>query len=170
MHPLSPVLESRPAIKSTASNRALSWAFFNPIASMQQQILDYLDSQRIGVFAIRMPDGSPHAATLHFAFNASLLEFIFQTSPDYKKVQPLYEGETSAALVIGTSEDMMKTLQLNGIARLADSEEIKDIYYKKFPEKLDKYPDNIFFVFKPTWWRFTDWTTPQGRVVISSTD
>ncbi|MES2930679.1 MAG: hypothetical protein V4665_02765 [Patescibacteria group bacterium] len=34
---------------------------------MNKEIIDFINRERIGVLAIEMPDGSPHAATLHFA-------------------------------------------------------------------------------------------------------
>lgn len=135
---------------------------------MQKEILDYIESQRVGVLAVKMLDGSPHASTLHFAYIENPLTFIFLTSPSYKKVESLKEGDCLASLVIGTSEDVMKTLQMDGTAKLVDSEELRSAYFKKFPEKLDKHPDDIFFIFTPSWWRFTDWTTSQGKIILTS--
>ncbi len=135
---------------------------------MQQEILDYIRSQRVGVLAVKMMDGSPHGATVHFAHMENPLTFIFLTSPSYKKVEPLRKGDSPASFVIGVSEDNMKTLQMDGVARLLDTEELRTAYFKKFPEKLDKHPDDVFFVFTPFWWRFTDWTTPQGKMIVAS--
>ena len=135
---------------------------------MKKEVLDFLKTQRVGVFAVKMLDGSPHGATVHFAHLESPFTFIFLTSPAYKKLEPLRQGESAASFVIGTTEEVMKTLQMDGVAKLADTEELRASYFGKFPEKLNKHPDDVFFIFTPTWWRFTDWTTPQGKVILTS--
>nr|MBP7804743.1 hypothetical protein [Candidatus Paceibacterota bacterium] len=77
---------------------------------MNQAILDYLNAQRVAVLAIEMMDGSPHGATVHFAYNENPFVFYFETNRNYKKSEPLFGREKSrASLVIGTSETDMKT-------------------------------------------------------------
>ena len=141
---------------------------------MNQNILDYLKTQRVCVLAVQMPDGSPHAATLHFASSDDGSRFFLLTSPGYRKAEAIRDGKVSpASLVIGTSEGDMKTLQLDGVVRLVNTDEqqlFNEIYYKALPEKQGKFPDGMAFVFLPTWWRFTDWTTPQGKTIICSED
>lgn len=134
------------------------------------EALDCVKKERVGVIAVKMPDGVPHGATVHFAWIDNPLTFIFLTSPTYRKVEPLRNGDTPATFVIGTTEELNKTLQMDGYARLQDSEEIRQAYFAKFPEKLGKHPDNVFFAFTPTWWRFTDWTLPQGKTIWRSDD
>ena len=135
---------------------------------MEKEIIDFLETQRVGVFAIRMLDGSPHGATVHFAYREEPLTFIFLTSPTYRKVEPLKQGEAQASFVVGTSEEVMKTLQMDGVANLADTEELRAAYFRRFPEKLKDDRGGIFFTFTPTWWRFTDWTKPEGKTVLTS--
>jgi uncharacterized protein YhbP (UPF0306 family) len=135
---------------------------------MKQEALDFLKTQRTGVLAVAMPDGMPHGATLHFAHIENPVTFIFKTTRTYKKVEALEKGEAKASFVVGTTEEVMKTVQIDGIAKMADTDEIRKAYFEKFPEKKYKDAEDIFFVFTPTWWRFTDWTTPQGKMVWSS--
>jgi nitroimidazol reductase NimA-like FMN-containing flavoprotein (pyridoxamine 5'-phosphate oxidase superfamily) len=52
---------------------------------MNEQILNFIKSKRVGVLAVQMPDGSPHAATIHFAYEEEPLVFLFETSPETKK-------------------------------------------------------------------------------------
>jgi len=66
----------------------------------------------------------------------------------------------------------MQTLQLDGEARIlsaADSA-LKEMYLTKFPEKRAKAEGEkvVFFTFTPTWWRFTDWTRPEGKTIFTS--
>ena len=142
---------------------------------MQPEILTYIQSQRVGVLAIEMLDGSPHAATVHYAHGEDTHVFYFETSNKYRKSEALLGRSVNrASLVIGASETEMKTLQLDGEVRVITAEEksaFDDIYFKKFPEKKAKAennPDIISFVFSPLWWRFTDWTAPEGKKIITS--
>ncbi len=79
---------------------------------MQKEIIDYINTQRVGVLAIEMLDGAPHGATVHFAFDEKNQVFYFETYREYRKTEALFGRETSrASLVIGTSEDTKITLQ-----------------------------------------------------------
>jgi uncharacterized protein YhbP (UPF0306 family) len=144
---------------------------------MDKKITEFINSQRVGVLAVEMPDGSPHAATVHFAYDTNSGLFLFETYRTYRKAEPLFAKEAvRATFVIGTDEQTKKTLQIDGTAQLvtsnAEKELFKKIYFEKFPEKLKKAEEMgenfVSFSFKPTWWRFTDWTPPQGKVIMSS--
>ena len=143
---------------------------------MDQKIIDFINSQRICVLSVEMMDGSPHGATLHFAINENPLTFLFKTSRSYKKCEPLFGKDiTRASIVIGVDESNMKTLQIDGEARLIKAEEeelFKNNYYGKFPEKVKSTPDPdaVRFSFAPTWWRYTDWTGPEGKIILTSED
>jgi len=138
------------------------------------KVLEYLNSQRVGVLAVEMMDGSPHAATVHYAHSEDPLVFYFETNRDYRKAEALFGREvTRASFVIGTDESMMKTLQLDGNAELIKPEEKETfdrIYLGKFPEKKNKKysGEPVYFKFTPTWWRFTDWTEDKGKRIILS--
>lgn len=140
---------------------------------MNQSILDYIKTQRVGVLAVEMFDGSPHAATVHFAHTEDPLVFYFETYREYRKAESLFgRDKTRASFVIGSDESNMKTLQLDGIIELLKpTEEVgESIYLGKFPEKKEKAKDPKFVFFKltPTWWRFTDWTNPEGKTILLS--
>ncbi|RJP43625.1 pyridoxamine 5'-phosphate oxidase family protein [Candidatus Parcubacteria bacterium] len=141
---------------------------------MNRKILDYIKTQRICVLSVEMMDGSPHAATVHFAHTEDPLMFFFETDRGYRKSEPLFGRETTrASMVIGVDEGNMKTLQIDGEVRLLKGGEEKlfeDAYLGKFPSKNKKAadPGAVFFVFIPTWWRFTDWTGPQGKTIVAS--
>src|SRR6201995_3196191 len=103
---------------------------------MDENIFEYLDTQRVCVLAVEMPDGSPHAATVHFAYAKEPLEFVFKTERSYRKVEPLLEkDEVRASLVIGMQEEEMKTLQMDGIVSLTDHPEHINTYHGKFTDK-----------------------------------
>lgn len=141
---------------------------------MNQDILDYIQTQRICILAVEMMDGSPHAATVHFAHTENPLTFFFETANDTRKNEALSGRETTrASMVIGSDESNMRTLQMDGEVRLLKKEEkelFDEIYLAKFPSKAAKAadPKAVFFLFIPKWWRFTDWTRPEGKIILHS--
>ena len=142
--------------------------------NIRKEILEYLNGQRVGVLALEMLDGSPHGSTVHFAYSEEPLVFFFETNRKYRKSEPLFgKPATRASLVIGSSEEDMKTLQMDGEARLIREEEhdvFWEVYFRKYPEKAKKAKDSevVFFSFTPAWWRFTDWTRPEGKTIWNS--
>lgn len=144
---------------------------------MPKEILDYIQTQRICGLAVEMLDGSPHAATVHFAFDEKTNSFLVKTHKEYRKVESLLEkGKTRASIVIGFTEEEMKTFQADGIAEYVNDKlgknEFGNVYYAKFPEKErdDEDSEAVYIRFTPTWWRFTDWKTPTGKLILTSTD
>ncbi len=135
------------------------------------EALEYLKTQKIGVLAVELPDGSPHAATVHFAHIEEPPVFYFETYDDSIKAKALLERPSSrASLVVGSSLADLRTLQVDGVVQLLTDEEkgiFESVYLEKFPEKKEKATETKFLTFKltPTWWRFTDWTTPEGKTV-----
>jgi uncharacterized protein YhbP (UPF0306 family) len=144
---------------------------------MQKEVLDFIDSQFLSVLAVEMLDGSPHGATVHFAYSDFPEMFLFETHKPYRKTEALFgRDESRASLVIGFDQNNMKTLQLDGTVRLLrdDTERIlfNKVYFKKFPKKKETVhdPKFVFFCFIPKWWRYTDWQSPSGKIIISSDD
>jgi len=141
---------------------------------MHPDVLAFLKNQRVSVFAIEMLDGAPHGSTVHFAHTESPPTFIILTETKYWKAEPLHgRQESRATMVIGFEEGPnSRTLQMDGIAHVFTPAEahLKEIYLAKFPNvraKLNE-PDDFFFTFTPTWWRFTDWTRPEGKTIYLS--
>ena len=136
-----------------------------------ENVQNYINQNRVGVLALEMLDGTPHGATLHFAYDKETDIFFFKTSSGYKKSEVLLGKEkTRASLVIGFDEVEMKTLQMDGEARILKDEE-KDlfdkVYFGKFSDKSHS-DSEVLFAFIPKWWRFTDWKTLEGKKIIGS--
>ncbi len=139
---------------------------------MNKEIFDYIETQKVGVLSVEMLDSSPHGATVHFAHTDAPV-FYFETARDSKKAEAILGREnTRASFVIGANELNPITLQMNGIVRLLKEDEeeaFNAVYLGKFPNKKSKTgPGYIKFVFTPTWWRFTDYTRPEGKFILSS--
>jgi len=143
---------------------------------MLPEIIEFINSQRICVLALEMLDGSPHGSTVHYAYDEKSGTFFFETYSTYRKGEVLAKKSTvRASIVIGVDESNMKTLQLDGEARLITSEEKENydkVYFEKFPNKKEKSvdPKFVFFCFTPKWWRYTDWTKKDGKKIICSED
>lgn len=135
---------------------------------MPKEALEFLNTQRIRVISVTMPDGSPHVATMHFAYTEEPFTFIFITSPESKKGEALKQEEFRESFVVGNDESAMKTFQLDGLVKSVDTEELRKIYFGRFPEKEAKFKNDMIFTFTPTWWRFTDYKAPGGKLILSS--
>ncbi|HEY4479394.1 MAG TPA: hypothetical protein VI981_03515 [Candidatus Paceibacterota bacterium] len=140
---------------------------------MNREILDYVARERVGVLAVEMLDGWPHAAAVHFVCQEKPFIFFFETDRTYKKSEPLLSRELSrASFVLGSDESALKTFQLDGDVRVVKKVELEtfeSVYYCKFPEKTSKAgPDSVFFIFTPRWWRYTDYKKPGGKFILSS--
>ena len=141
---------------------------------IRSEILNYLNTQQIGVLAVEMLDGSPHGATVHFAHSENPFIFYFETNREYRKSEALFGRPVSrASFVVGCDEKDNRTLQLDGDVELIKPEEqetFDKVYLNKFPNKTEKAKEDKFVCFKftPKWWRFTDWTGPNGKVILTS--
>lgn len=133
---------------------------------MPEEAVAYLTQERVGVLAVQMPDGTPHAATVHFAYTGSAVAIL--TDRDSRKVEALAaQPSTRASFVIGFREGKdAKTLQMDGTVAAATGPIAA--YFEKFPEKreFEKDHDVLFLTFTPSWWRFTDYTA--GKHVLVS--
>ena len=143
---------------------------------MPKEVIEFLKSQWIGVLAVEMLDGAPHAATVHYAFSVDPFILYFETYNTYRKAEPILKNETTrATFVVGFDENNRRTFQADGIIRkvLSDEERIiyNKVYFERFPKKKEKAkgdPRFIFFSFTPTWWRYTNFEAPGGKLILNS--
>src|SRR3989338_4346938 len=127
---------------------------------MEQKTLEFLAKHRVCSITTILPDGSPHAAALHYSHIEAPLTLYFSTENTSKKCQGLLNGEVvKGSVVVGFSEEEWVTLQMDGniqaIADKAKLEEVYKVHYLKHPnsEKYKDAPATIFLSFTPTWWR-----------------
>jgi len=140
------------------------------ILHMKDEMINFINNNRVSVLSISLLNGYPHGSTVHFAFDEKTFSFIFMTSPDYEKVQPIKEnGETLGSLVVGLSEEDKKTAQFNGKVNLTEDQNLISVYFKKFPEKKDVSDGEVFLAFKPDKWKYTDWNKPEGKTMLKNT-
>lgn len=141
---------------------------------MNQEVLTFLSQNRICTLAIALPDGTPHAAVLHYSHQDSPLEIYFSTDRTSRKYQALITNKLAkASVVIGHSEQEWITLQLDGtLISITDPlilQTIQGIHYQKLPdaEKYKEDPSTVFLAFKPTWWRYTDYNQNPPHILAS---
>lgn len=117
------------------------------------------------VLTTMLPSGEPHSAVVHYSHTENPFVFFIQTKNDTVKVQSLLSQEIGkASMVIGLSEDEWVTFQMRGDIRIVsdakEREYVSGIHHTKHPFALKRQgPTTIFLEFKPTWWRYTNFTT-----------
>lgn len=141
---------------------------------MDQKVLDFLTKHRVCSLTTTLPDGSPHAAAIHFSHKENPLTLYFSTENTSRKMTGLLKGEVvKGSVVVGFSEEEWITLQMDGEVRtISDKnelEEIHKVHYAKHPdsEKWKDDPATIFLTFTPTWWRYTDYNTKPETILSS---
>ncbi len=131
---------------------------------MDKKINTFIKGNRISVLTTLLKDGSPHSATLHYSHQDKPLRFFVSTENTSRKCQGLLDGkEIKGSMVIGFSEEEFITFQMEGTVRaVTDKKElagVHKIHYAKYPDgkKWKDDPATIFLVFKPNWWRYTEY-------------
>ena len=137
-----------------------------------QRIINFLKSSRVGVLSVLLKNGFPHGATVHFSHQENPIRLFFLTDRNYKKCEALLEGNpVQASFVTGFSEEEMRTLQLDGTARIVSGADelttLKQVHFRKIPtaKQYEDDPDSVFLEFIPAWWQYSDYTTdPETRI------
>lgn len=132
--------------------------------SIDPRILSFLNKERVCSLTTLLKDGSPHAAALHYSHNDNPFEIYVSTENNSRKCEALLNGDTvKGSFVIGFGEEEFITYQADGDVRIVkdqkELEKVHKIHYKKHPssEKWQDDPATVFLVFKPTWWRYTEY-------------
>lgn len=143
---------------------------------MESTALKFLTSHRVCSLTTLLPDGTPHAAALHYSHKVNPAILYFSTEKSSRKCQGLLNGETvKGSVVVGFSEEEWITLQMDGeVTAVLDEAELKkvhELHYAKHPnsEKYKDDPETIFLAFTPTWWRYTDYNTDPLTIISSET-
>ena len=129
------------------------------------QLLSYMRAQPWAIEASVTPLGTPQAAVLGVAVT-DRWELLFDTVTQSRKHQNLLKNPR-VAFVIGWEHE--RTVQYEGIAEElegAELEKYKGIYAKKYPDSTgrDKWAELTYFVTRPTWVRYGDYTPDKRRV------
>lgn len=131
----------------------------------------FLRKHRISVLSIANSSNAPLAATLHYAWDEESNTFFFFTRTGTDKYQILRQGDAAGALVIGFSEEEFVTVQMRGEAGIHVDDSGKEVYFQKYPNIRDyaQDPNAAFIVFRPTWYRYSDFKV-EPVAILTSTD
>jgi general stress protein 26 len=139
---------------------------------LETKVLDFLNKHRICAMSTMLWDGSPHVCALHYA-NSEKGETYIMTEKSGRKSEALLDGtKGKASFVTGFSDEEWITLQMDGEVKAITNKkellEIHKVYYAKNPgpEKYKNDPATLFLVFKPTWYRYTEYK-PKFLVISS---
>ena len=129
------------------------------------EVLRFLQGEKFAVLATAAQDGRPEAALMGFVVTPEL-NIIFDTVKSFRKY-PNLKKNPRVAWVIGCTSEI--SVQYEGIAEElegAELEKCKTIYAKKYPDSTgrDRWPDLTYFITRPTWVRFGDYTVGRRRV------
>lgn len=141
--------------------------------TIEPKVIDFLSKHRVCVLSTLLKDGTPHVSALHYVSCNDPVEIYIMTEKSGKKSEALLDGEIGkSSLVTGFSDEEWITLQMDGEVRIESNKKklakIHKIYYSKNPgpEKYKNDPGTIFLVFKPIWWRYTEYK-PKFKVITS---
>lgn len=141
---------------------------------MDSKITEFLKNHNVCSLTTLLPDGSPHAAAIHYSHSENPFVFYFSTENTSRKCEGLLKGEVvKGAVVVGLSEEEWITLQMNGVVQgVFDKKELENVHrvhYGKHPnsEKYKDEPATIFLKFTPTWWRYTDYNSDPAMILHS---
>lgn len=130
------------------------------LAVKRDELLQFLRAQPWAVEATVTGEGGPQAAVIGVAVSDEL-ELVFDTLGDTRKAANL-RADPRIALVMGWDDG--KTAQIEGVADEPQGDElarIKKVYLAKFPDGVEReaWPLITYFRVRPTWIRFSDFTT-----------
>jgi uncharacterized protein YhbP (UPF0306 family) len=137
-----------------------------------QVITAFLDNEKLAVITTMIDNSQPHSAVVYFSFDQERNEFYFSVDRTSRKARFLGASHTAhGSLVIGFSDTEWKTFQLEGVVQIiADEDQVADakkIHYAKNPssQKYEHDGDTIFLVFKPSWYRYTDFLKKPVKII-----
>jgi pyridoxine/pyridoxamine 5'-phosphate oxidase len=135
-----------------------------------KKVLEFADSQMLGVVASVNKNGQPEAALVAISETPNL-DFIFGTANTSRKYKNI-KNNPRVAVVLGYEVAEGITIQIEGLATEMvgdESSRCRDIHMKKNPRSV-KYAsrsDQRWFKIKPTWLRYTNLKEAQGEFEIN---
>lgn len=141
---------------------------------MDQTIPKFLTDNRVAILTVVLPNGTPHSAAMHFSHQETPLTLYFSGDKSQRKFEAFQTNSPAkASIVIGFSEEVWRTLQMEGTIEVVSDESkittIKQIHYAKIPtsQQHENDPGLVFFAFTPNWWRYTDFITKPLTIIES---
>ena len=137
----------------------------------RQELLGFLQKNRLGVISTACDSGGPQSALVGIAVTDKY-EILFDTLGRTRKCQNLRK-HPRVSVVVGWEQET--TVQYEGIADEptgSELERLKAVYFAVYPECMSHQTwEGITYVrIKPTWIRYSDFN-PNGTIIeFSATD
>ena len=140
----------------------------------REKLLSFIQNYRYAIQASVSPSGAPQAAVVGIAVTDSL-EIVFDSVDTSRKSHNLRSSPMVAFVIGGYAPGDEKTVQYEGIADLpqgSDLERCKETYYRRFPDGQQRlnWPGIAYLRVRPTWVRFSDFSTDPPRIVEFSAE
>jgi len=132
-------------------------------------LLHFLRSHRLAVEASVSPTGAAQAAVVGFAISDQF-DIVFDTLASTRKAQNLRQNPKIALVIGGAAAGEERTVQYEGIADEPSGpelEQLKEVYYAAYPDGPSRlsWPGLIYVRVRPTWVRYSDYTTDPPVIV-----
>ena len=132
----------------------------------RQDLVTFLRKHRWGVEASVAATGHPQAAVVGIAVSDAL-ELVFDTLDSTRKCANL-RRDPRIAFVIGWDQE--RTVQYEGLADEPTGPELarlQALYFTAFPDGPTRltWPGLTYFRVRPTWLRYSDFTTPDPTII-----
>ena len=129
------------------------------------ELLDYIQSQRLGVLGSLAPSGEPQAALVGYAVTPDL-EILFdtlQTTRKYRNIAANPRVSFSVGNTVGRGDE--RTVQYEGVAEELAGEQLqrlRPVYFATWPDGVERvqWPHITWFVIRPRWIRYSDFNVP----------
>jgi hypothetical protein len=137
----------------------------------RDQLLQFLQAQRLGIVATISPAGDPQSAVVGIAVTGRL-EIVFDTLRSTRKCENL-RRLPKISVVAGWDQEV--TVQYEGVADEpagAELERLKTCYFGVYPDGVERQGwDGItYFRIRPTWIRYSDFNAGGEMTEFSALD
>src|SRR5689334_1264684 len=138
------------------------------------ELLRFMRTQRLAVQASHALEGGAQAALVGIAVTDAF-EIVFDTLATTRKARNLRTSPRAAFVLGGWGAGDERTVQFEGIADEpigAELERIKQSYFDAWPDGPARasWPGITYFRVRPTWIRFSDFTSAPPRIREFSSD
>jgi hypothetical protein len=134
----------------------------------QNELLDYLRNERLGVVGTLAPSGEPQAALVGYAVTSGL-ELLFDTLRTTRKYRNMMANPLVSFTVGNTAgHGDERTVQCEGIAAELSGEpleRLRPVYFATWPDGVERvqWPHITWFVIRPRWIRYSDFNIPMTQ-------
>jgi hypothetical protein len=137
----------------------------------RDQLLRFLQAQRLGIVASISPAGDPQSAVVGIAVTDQL-EIVFDTLSSTRKCENL-RRLPKISVVAGWDQEI--TVQYEGVADEpsgSELERLKTCYFGAYPDGVERqrWEGITYFRIRPTWIRYSDFNAGGEATEFSASD